>query len=97
VNSSEYFISFLVPDDSFKVTSGAPQSISKTTDGGKETTSYFCGDCGSTLYHDGVGFPGMKIVKAGILDDFALPEGKPNNRVAPVAEMDGAAQKDAIE
>jgi hypothetical protein len=30
---------------------------------------YFCEDCGTTLKRDGESFAGMKIVKAGVLDE----------------------------
>jgi hypothetical protein len=82
------------------VISGSPKSISKTADGGNTITSYFCGDCGTTLYRDGASFPGLKIVKAGVMDDVnALDEAKPGaefyspQRVAWVDVVGGADQK----
>ena len=29
---------------------------------------YFCGDCGSALWHEGPTFPGLKILHSGVLD-----------------------------
>lgn len=58
--------------------SGSPKSISKTADSGNTFTSHFCGDCGSTLWRDGPTFPGLKIVKVGVIDDYeALNDAKP--------------------
>lgn len=54
---------------------GSPKTISKTADSGKEITSEFCGDCGTTLFRWGDAFggkDGMRIIKAGILDDGKL-------------------------
>lgn len=31
--------------------------------------SYFCGDCGTTLWRETPTFEGMKIIKAGVFDD----------------------------
>ena len=82
------------------ITAGSPKTISKTADGGNTVTSHFCGDCGSTLFSDGAGFPGMKVVKAGVLDDVdALDRARPAaelfaaKRVAWVKEVEGAEQK----
>ena len=92
----------MVPGDDFKVT-GSPKTFKKTADSGKSITSYFCGDCGSTLYRDGDNFPGMKIVKAGVLDDKdALNNLKPGVELfAPtrpnwVPAIPGAEQKEAM-
>jgi hypothetical protein len=49
---------------------GKPKIISKKADSGKDMTSYFCGDCGTTLYRTGDSFPGQIILKAGVLDDI---------------------------
>lgn len=82
---------------------GNPKAFTKTADSGKKITSYFCGDCGSTLYRDGENFPGMKIVKAGVLDGKdVLNESKPNVELfAPtrpkwIAALDGAEQKETM-
>jgi hypothetical protein len=58
--------------------SGNPKAISKTADSGNTVTSHFCGDCGSTLFRDGASFPGMKVIKVGVMDDYeALNDAKP--------------------
>jgi hypothetical protein len=52
---------------------GQPKTISKTADTGKQITSHFCPDCGTTLFRTGESFPGKHIIKAGVLDDPEWP------------------------
>ncbi|MCJ1360179.1 MAG: hypothetical protein MMC33_010182 [Icmadophila ericetorum] len=100
ITGSTYSTNLLVPEDGFQVTSGQPKTISKTADGGNTITSHFCPDCGSTLFRDGASFPGLKVVKVGVMDDVdALDQAKPGvelytpHRVAWVAETPGAEQR----
>ncbi|THW20351.1 hypothetical protein D6C98_10578 [Aureobasidium pullulans] len=102
ISGSAYSVNNVVSGEGFKVT-GNPKAFTKTADSGKKITSYFCGDCGSTLYRDGENFPGMKIVKAGVLDGKdVLNESKPNVELfAPtrpkwIAALDGAEQKETM-
>jgi hypothetical protein len=85
------------------VTSGSPKSIAKTAESGNTITSYFCGDCGSTLYRDGKTFGDLNVIKVGIMDDVeALANAKPgvelfaSNRVSWVPATEGAEQKDGM-
>ncbi|KAJ9641058.1 hypothetical protein H2199_005726 [Coniosporium tulheliwenetii] len=103
ISGSTYSTNVVVPEDGFEVTSGTPKTISKTADGGETITSFFCGDCGSTMYRESGSFPGLKIVKAGVMDDVeALAEAKPDaelytkTRVNWVQPVPGADQKDAM-
>lgn len=82
---------------------GKPKTFLKTADSGKQMASYFCGDCGTTLWRDGDNFEGMKIVKAGILDsqediERLVPkiELYGRQRINWVKEVDGAEQKDKM-
>ncbi|KAB8737517.1 hypothetical protein FH972_026476 [Carpinus fangiana] len=65
---SAFSTNAVVPEKGFEVT-GNPKTFKKTADSGSAITSFFCGDCGNTLFREAVAFPGMKIVKAGVLDD----------------------------
>lgn len=38
-------------------------------------TNYFCSTCGTLMYRIGSGFPGVKILRIGTVDDFSLHEG----------------------
>ncbi|KAF2417410.1 hypothetical protein EJ08DRAFT_600070 [Tothia fuscella] len=103
ITGSTYSVNIAIPGSGFKVTSGTPKSIGKTAESGKEITSYFCGDCGSTLYRDGESFGDLKIIKVGIMDDVeALAEAKPGvelyvaKRVSWVPETRGAEQKEGM-
>ena len=98
ITGSTYSTNAAVSDDTFKVLSGNLKTFTKTADGGNPITSHFCPDCGSTLWREGTSFPGMKIVKAGVLDGDALKDVKPQGELyAPertqwVKEIEGANQ-----
>ncbi|CZT22214.1 related to DUF636 domain protein [Ramularia collo-cygni] len=103
ITGSTYSTNFIVPGDGFSVTKGKPKTITKKADSGKSITSYFCGDCGSTLWRDGETFGDAKIVKAGILDDAkVLGEAKPvlelyaADRIPWVSAIEGAEQKTSM-
>ncbi|KAI4854571.1 hypothetical protein E4T44_00068 [Aureobasidium sp. EXF-8845] len=101
ISGSAFSVNNVVPEEGFTV-SGSPKSYTKTADSGKKITSYFCGDCGSTLYRDGENFPGMKIVKAGVLGGKTLESSKPNvelfapERPGWISALEGAEQKDTM-
>ncbi|KZV74692.1 hypothetical protein PENSPDRAFT_732085 [Peniophora sp. CONT] len=45
---------------------------SKTVATGNKMTNFFCKTCGTLMYRVGAGFPGMKIMRIGTVDDFNL-------------------------
>lgn len=78
---------------------GKPKQISKTADSGKNITSHFCGDCGTTLFRTGDSFPNAVIIKVGVMDDSEwpnknVPKGElfAPERVKWVNAVEGAAQ-----
>lgn len=80
--------------------SGDPKPISKTADTGNTITSYFCTGCGTTLYRDGASFPGLKIIKAGVLDKETIEkDAKPQaelyhpDRISWVPQFEGVETK----
>ncbi|GAW20304.1 hypothetical protein EKO27_g11281 [Xylaria grammica] len=100
ITGSTYSTNIIVGGSGFKLLSGTPKSIAKTADSGREIVSWFCGDCGSTLWRDGPGFGDGKAVKVGTLDDInALDDNIPavelftSHRVNWVGEVASAAQK----
>jgi hypothetical protein len=101
ISGSAFSVNNVVSGEGFSVT-GNPKSYTKTADSGKKITSYFCGDCGSTLFRDGENFPGMKIVKAGVLGPKVLEASKPNvelfapERPGWISKLEGAEQKDTM-
>jgi hypothetical protein len=50
------------------IQAGTPKLFSKKADSGKEITSYFCPDCGTTVFRTGESFPQAVVIKAGVLD-----------------------------
>ncbi|CAI6313666.1 unnamed protein product [Periconia digitata] len=103
ISGSTYSTNGVYPSSGFKVTKGEAKTHSTKGDSGNTITSYFCPDCGSTMWRDGGAFPGMVIVKLGTLDDpKALENLKPvrelyaSGRVSWVSALEGAEQKDKM-
>jgi hypothetical protein len=68
-SSSAFGMSMILPAEAFEVTRGNPQSWSRTADSGRPVHGYFCGACGTRLYHTSPSRPGMVNLKPGTLDD----------------------------
>ena len=79
ITGSLFSTNIVVPNEGFSVTKGTPKEYAKTADSGKTMTSYFCGDCGTTLWRQSETYGETKILKAGtldgenVLDDDAKP------------------------
>lgn len=101
ISGSTYSTNLIVPGEGFEVVQGTPKEISKTADDSKNAiTSYFCPDCGSTLFRKGATFGDAVIVKAGTLDDHSsLESHKPElelyagHRPSWVGKVGSSAQK----
>jgi hypothetical protein len=83
------------------VTKGTPKQFAKPADSGKTITSFFCGDCGSTLWRETETYGDAKIIKVGTMDgDSALEDAKPAvelfvvNRPSWLPAVVGAQQMD---
>ncbi|KAI9874175.1 MAG: hypothetical protein M1830_010101 [Pleopsidium flavum] len=103
IGGSTYSTNIAIPDSNFTLVSGTPKTISKTGDSGKTITSSFCGDCGTTLLRTGESFPGLVMVKVGVMDDVgAFKEARPGaelfakQRVEWVPEVEGAKQLEGM-
>ena len=99
MSGSTYSTNIVVSAEGFKNDKGTPKTFSKTADSGKHVTSFFCPDCGSTMWRETDSFPGMKVIKVGTMDDIdALDNAKPvvelfaPERVSWVPEVAGAGQ-----
>ena len=85
----------MVLTEGLKTAQGSLKTYSKTAESGNKVTSYFCSDCGSTLYRVSSGFPGVVMMKAGCIDDLDLDKAKPvielfrRSHVAWVPEING--------
>jgi hypothetical protein len=99
ITGSAFSTNIIVPADSFSLTKGSPKEFAKTADSGNTITSYFCGDCGSTIWRQTATYGDTRIVKVGTLDGNALEDAKPlaelfvGNRISWVGGIDGAEQK----
>jgi len=106
ISGGLYSHNIVVPSAGFKVTQGTPKEISKVADTGKPITSCFCADCGTTLFRYGDSFggvDGMRLIKAGILDDVGvINQMKPGGelfapeRIKWVAPIEGAGQMEGM-
>ncbi len=68
-SGSAFGMSLIVRRDSFRLLSGEPKSFTKTADSGNQVGCYFCGDCGTRIYHSPSVMPDTLNVKPGTLDD----------------------------
>ncbi|SMQ45050.1 unnamed protein product [Zymoseptoria tritici ST99CH_1A5] len=104
ITGSTYSTNIVVPGDGFSVTQGTPKTYAKKADSGSEITSYFCGDCGTTLFRSTPSFGDAKIIKVGVMDNAekAFADAKPavelfaKDRVSWVGAAEGAEQKQAM-
>lgn len=56
--------------DKVKITKGTPKVYDDNkTDSGKGIKRNFCGNCGSALFSDPDGMPGVRFLKVGSLND----------------------------
>ena len=53
ITGSTYSTNLVVGGEGF-TSSGNPKTFTKTADSGQPITSFFCGNCGSTLWREGV-------------------------------------------
>lgn len=103
ISGSTFSTNILVPSDGFSVTKGTPKPFARTGESGKTITSFFCGDCGSTLWRQGELFGENRIIKAGTLDmGITLEDARPvaeiyvRNRPSWVAPIPGATQTEGV-
>lgn len=85
------------------MTKGTVKEFAKKANSGNTISSYFCADCGTTLWRQSEATPDTKIVKVGTLDDEgALEDAKPVletfvvRRPTWVLPVPGAEQRDAL-
>lgn len=59
----------MVMDDAFTLSQGEVKTFSKAGDSGSDVSRSFCPDCGSPIYSATSMAPGLKMIKAGSLDN----------------------------
>lgn len=57
-------------------TAGNPTQFTRQSDAGRSVTFQFCPTCGSTVYWEAEGFPGMVAVAVGSFADPSFPAPK---------------------
>jgi len=66
--SSNGTVNAIFPSDTLQV-SGEPAAFTRTADSGNQVRRRFCPRCGSHLFADSTGRPGLTVVRLGTLDD----------------------------
>jgi len=68
ITGSSYSTNIVIPSEGFEVTSGKPKSWTKKADSGESIETFFCGDCGTTMWRETPTFGPNKAFKVGVLD-----------------------------
>ncbi|KAL8833995.1 MAG: hypothetical protein Q9170_003969 [Blastenia crenularia] len=55
ITGSTYSTNVLIPNDACTLVSGTPKQYTKGTNKGNQITSFFCGDCGTTIWRESTG------------------------------------------
>ncbi|KAJ0108070.1 glutathione-dependent formaldehyde-activating [Diaporthe amygdali] len=98
---SIFSTNIIVAGDGFSLIKGTPKQFAKTAKSGKTITSFFCGDCGSTIWRETETYGDSKIIKVGTMDGDALEDAKPaaelfvGNRPSWLPPIAGAQQNEA--
>ena len=73
-SSSAFGMSMPVSREAFKVIQGQPKQWTRKSDSGREVSCFFCGDCGTRLFHNPSRNPKITNIKPGTLDDTSWIE-----------------------
>ena len=68
-STSAFGMSLQVPRGGFRIVKGEPKVWRRTADSGMAVHCYFCGNCGTRLYHDAEFARDTVNIKPGTLDD----------------------------
>lgn len=79
--SSNGTVNVIFPSEAIKI-SGTPGKHEKKADSGNTVTRRFCSNCGSQLFSDSSGRPGLTVVRVGTLDEPSAVEPTTNIWVA---------------
>ena len=73
-SSSAFGMSMAVPKEAFQLIQGRPKQWTRKSDSGREVSCFFCGDCGTRLFHNPSRNPKITNIKPGTLDDTSWLE-----------------------
>jgi hypothetical protein len=62
-------MSLTVPRDAVVIVQGQPKAWTRPADSGRQVKNFFCGECGTRLFHERTYSPDTINVKPGTLDD----------------------------
>jgi hypothetical protein len=68
-SASAFGMSMPVPRDAVKILQGKPRQWSRVSESGREVICFFCGECGTRLFHNATRNPNITNIKPGTLDD----------------------------
>lgn len=67
-SASAFGVSLIAPADALRIVAGAPKLFTRPTSHAAPMRCYFCGDCGSRIYHANDAWGNEVSVKGGTLD-----------------------------
>ena len=75
ITGAAFATNIFINADEMKVVQGAPAIFQNKSDTGNTMTRYFCRDCGSPLFNENSGRPGIRVIRIGTIEDasFANP------------------------
>lgn len=68
-SASAFGMSMPVPRAAVTILQGEPREWSRASESGREVICFFCGDCGTRLFHNLTRNPNITNIKPGTLDD----------------------------
>ena len=104
MTSSPISLNAVIPSDSLVLQSGSPKECRLPSETGADSKFYFCSDCGSALWTESSEMPGLRVLKAGVLDGMeALEDVKPKaeqfvtRRPSWLSPISGASQCEGMQ
>jgi hypothetical protein len=91
VTGSAFATNIFLAKDDIVITQGKPKSFSHIADSGNTVVKEFCANCGSQLFGQGTGRPGVKNIKVGSIDDASFVQPIANlyvKRALPFIQID---------
>ncbi len=73
-SSSAFGMSMPVPREAVTIIQGEPKTWTRKSDSGREVSCFFCGNCGTRLFHNPSRNPKITNIKPGTLDDTSWLE-----------------------
>lgn len=68
-SASAYGYSVRVPTSGYTLEKGEPKTYTRIAESGTEVSTWFCGDCGTTILSFAEARPTLRVIMGGSLDD----------------------------